>query len=191
MLEELLSAAPKTLESLEVDSKIIPVFGRYIEAAAHIGSTLLEITEVIYVKSFQQFPLLMERCKAISKDGDMVTSLASHISNLTNLLEQLQEQSAVYQGEGLMVTFADLQRQAKVFQVTDRQQHADLPPRKLQLIRGTVGEWYSGGLFPEAFLCLKNAEGPKRCEGLITKVLEEIQVSHGKAPAAPFSEVIL
>lgn len=133
----------------------------------------------------------MERCKAISRDGDMVTSLASHISNLTNILEQLKEKSNVGQGEGLMVTFADLQRQATVFYVTNRQQHADLPPRELQLIRGNVGEWYSGGRFSDAFPCLKNAEGLKRCEGSITKVLEEIQVSHGKAPAAPFSEVKL
>lgn len=46
MSEEVLFAAQKTLETIELDSKTTPVIRGYIEAAADVGSILLDLSQV-------------------------------------------------------------------------------------------------------------------------------------------------
>lgn len=60
LFEKAFLAARKILETLDVDSKITPVIRSYIEGAAEIGSTLLELSRVRSSDSFSRLLLLTE-----------------------------------------------------------------------------------------------------------------------------------
>ncbi|KAG9041361.1 hypothetical protein FS837_012373, partial [Tulasnella sp. UAMH 9824] len=91
MSEKTFLAARKILETLGVDSKITPVVRSYIEAAAEIGSTLLELSR------------MMDRNEA------MANCVGSKTLRLVGLLQQLREESIACQVEGFTTRIVDTQ----------------------------------------------------------------------------------
>ncbi|KAG9022105.1 hypothetical protein FS837_006749, partial [Tulasnella sp. UAMH 9824] len=77
---------------LEVKSKAIPVFGRYIRAAVEVGL------------------LLMEIMKTIDRNQDMASALESNIWKLGVFLDRLREHSSGQQKADIGVCIADIER---------------------------------------------------------------------------------
>ncbi|KAG9025147.1 hypothetical protein FS837_005065, partial [Tulasnella sp. UAMH 9824] len=98
-IAEVLPAARRIFGSLEVKSKVIPVIGKYITAAADVGLMLVGIVQ------------------AIDRNPNIGNSLSSNVWDLAVSLDQLQEQSAQQRQGGIRAGITDIRRQTKLLRL--------------------------------------------------------------------------
>ncbi|KAG9021711.1 hypothetical protein FS837_007041, partial [Tulasnella sp. UAMH 9824] len=104
MSQEVLATALETFETIKMDFRTIPVIRRCIEAAADVGSMLLELAQLIL------------RPKTMDRNESMANIIRSNAVRLAGRLEHLKEESITGQEERFAPLLIEVQRELQCTQ---------------------------------------------------------------------------